>query len=87
MEKTKAYSIIIDHPGYNEDVMIWPAELRHDMLKLVVLRRKLDMAKDLGLGRDAAYSKKMPGGTGLIEEVFGAPNKFHIEEINGNRSV
>jgi hypothetical protein len=66
---------------YEELVMQWMTSFRHDTIKLTVLKRKLCIAKELGLGSFAAYPERIAGGTGLVEKMFGEPHNFIIEPI------
>ena len=74
------YRITIDHPKYNEDVMFWDGKFSTHTLKLCILKRKIAIAKELGLGIAAAY-KEDNLGNGLVEKIFGKPQYFTIELI------
>jgi hypothetical protein len=74
------YEITILHPKYKDDIMVWKGIFRNDTLKLVVLKRKIDIAHELGLPTHAAY-KKNNLGTGQIVEMFGEPQFFEVRKV------
>lgn len=79
MDKVPVYEITILGPKYDEDVMTWKSVFRDDTLKLAVLKRKIDIAKELGLPTAAAY--KSPIGTNKIADMFGDPKYFDIRRV------
>jgi len=80
------YKIIIDHPMYDQDELFWNAPFRYDTLRLAVMKRKLDICKELGLTRDAAYPMKngklTANGISLIQKLFGEPSQFIVEKVS-----
>lgn len=78
MREPIGYRVLIDQPGYDEDVLIWRGGFRRETIQLCILKRKIDMARKLGLGVSAAYSVRNLG-TNLIEERYGRAMKFVIE--------
>lgn len=60
--------------------MVWKSAFRHDTLKLAVLKRKIDIAHELGLPTAAAYKKENMG-TGQIVEMFGEPQYFDVRKV------
>jgi len=75
------YEITILHPKYRDDVMVWNTVFRSDTLTLTVLKRKIDIAHELGLPTTAAYSKGSLG-TGKIVEMFGEPQFFEVVKVS-----
>ena len=74
------YEITILHPKYRDDVMVWKSVFRDDTIKLAVLRRKIDIAHELGFPTAAAYKKENLG-TGQIVEMFGEPQYFEVRKV------
>lgn len=64
---------------WEQDVMLWGTCLRHDMLTLAWLKRKLDLAKELDGSIASAYPP--PRGTGTLVKRFGPPRGVRVELV------
>lgn len=63
--------------GWEDDVMLWATEGRHDMFRLAWMKRKLDMTDQHKMIRSDAYDDA-PGGTDGIVKRFGLPSGIRV---------
>lgn len=62
--------------GWEDETMEWVIRERHDMFRLALMKRKLNMTDEHGMSRADAYEE--PVGSGGVTKRFGMPTGVRV---------